>query len=270
MILRSCVVVLLSLLGSSAHAGLVILGTTRTVHAFARADNPVAMQHDEETADDTGTPSGKWTGSVYVDAEAMFASATAQASQTSDISGEGIELGGDVGAGGYSEDPDSSVSGDANTLLLVGFRLDEAQRLLIHAAPGTTDGASSGAIAQFSLSSNGAPLHQYDALAGLPPLEVNEVFPAGDYELRVELSAMFAVASLGGDGAQASMIASVLVAADCPGDANGDGVVDFLDLNHVLSDFGITAPGLVGDLDDDGDCDFIDLNIVLSNFGVVC
>lgn len=58
----------------------------------------------------------------------------------------------------------------------------------------------------------------------------------------------------------------------CPGDANGDNVVDCLDLNIVLSDFGQTAaPGaLQGDLDDDGDCDFVDLNIVLSAFGTAC
>ncbi len=58
----------------------------------------------------------------------------------------------------------------------------------------------------------------------------------------------------------------------CPGDANGDGTVDFLDLNIVLSNYGTTgAPGAIpGDLDHDGDCDFVDLNIVLSNYGVAC
>ncbi len=56
----------------------------------------------------------------------------------------------------------------------------------------------------------------------------------------------------------------------CPGDANGDRVVDFLDLNIVLSDFGLSGSGLQGDLDGDGDCDFIDLNLVLSAFGQSC
>lgn len=58
----------------------------------------------------------------------------------------------------------------------------------------------------------------------------------------------------------------------CPGDANGDRVVDFLDLNIVLGQFGQSgAPGaLEGDVNDDGVCDFIDLNIVLGAFGATC
>lgn len=64
--------------------------------------------------------------------------------------------------------------------------------------------------------------------------------------------------------------AFVRARGSCPGDANGDGVVDFTDLNLVLSDFGLVGPGLAGDLDADGDCDFTDLNIVLGAFGAPC
>jgi hypothetical protein len=58
----------------------------------------------------------------------------------------------------------------------------------------------------------------------------------------------------------------------CPGDANGDGIVNFTDLNAVLSTFGMTgAPGFTGaDLNGDGVVNFTDLNIVLSNFGSNC
>jgi hypothetical protein len=52
-----------------------------------------------------------------------------------------------------------------------------------------------------------------------------------------------------------------------PGDTNGDGVVNFTDLNIVLAGFGQTGAGLPGDLNDDGIVDFSDLNEVLSNFG---
>ncbi len=56
----------------------------------------------------------------------------------------------------------------------------------------------------------------------------------------------------------------------CPGDANGDDVVNFLDLNVVLSEFGMTGAGLAGDLNGDGVVDFLDLNVMLSFFGGAC
>jgi len=59
---------------------------------------------------------------------------------------------------------------------------------------------------------------------------------------------------------------------DVPGDADGDGDCDSLDLNIVLTDFGCTdGPGACsGDMDDDGDTDSVDLNIILSVFGSSC
>ncbi len=60
-------------------------------------------------------------------------------------------------------------------------------------------------------------------------------------------------------------------AGPCPGDANGDARVDFLDLNLVLSAFGSpVTPGSSGDVNGDGVVDFLDLNEVLSYFGSVC
>ncbi|MEA5486607.1 alpha/beta hydrolase-fold protein [Pseudanabaena sp. CCNP1317] len=55
------------------------------------------------------------------------------------------------------------------------------------------------------------------------------------------------------------------------GDANGDGVVDFADLNLVLSQFGqAVAPGSGGDVNSDGVVNFADLNAVVSAFGAPC
>jgi hypothetical protein len=53
------------------------------------------------------------------------------------------------------------------------------------------------------------------------------------------------------------------------GDANGDGIVNFADLNLVLANFGFSGtPGsLSGDLNGDGVVNFADLNLVLSSFG---
>ncbi len=56
----------------------------------------------------------------------------------------------------------------------------------------------------------------------------------------------------------------------CLGDTDGNGTVDFLDLNNVLSDFGGTGEFLLGDSNLDGACDFLDLVGVLGNFGVGC
>lgn len=56
----------------------------------------------------------------------------------------------------------------------------------------------------------------------------------------------------------------------CEGDANGDGLINFADLNAALADFGMTGPDLPADFDGDGDVDFVDLNRVLSLFGTVC
>ncbi|MGD9692768.1 MAG: hypothetical protein AB7G17_05790 [Phycisphaerales bacterium] len=59
--------------------------------------------------------------------------------------------------------------------------------------------------------------------------------------------------------------------APCPGDANGDNTVNFLDLNLVLSSYGASVPpGTLGDLNSDGAVDFLDLNILLSYFGTTC
>jgi predicted outer membrane repeat protein len=50
-----------------------------------------------------------------------------------------------------------------------------------------------------------------------------------------------------------------------PGDANGDGVVDFDDINIVIANWG--AENHPADMDGSGTVDFDDLNLVLSNWG---
>ena len=58
--------------------------------------------------------------------------------------------------------------------------------------------------------------------------------------------------------------------APCPGDTNGDGLVNFTDLNAVLADFGQSGMGLPGDTNGDGIVNFTDLNEVLAAFGTSC
>ncbi len=59
-------------------------------------------------------------------------------------------------------------------------------------------------------------------------------------------------------------------AGACAGDVSGNGFVDFVDLNLVLSDFGTSGLCRSGDANRDGMTDFSDLNIVLSAFGAAC
>jgi len=60
------------------------------------------------------------------------------------------------------------------------------------------------------------------------------------------------------------------VVVECPGDSNGDNVVNFADLNAVLADFGLSGAALSGDVNGDGVVNFADLNEVLANFGNAC
>lgn len=54
----------------------------------------------------------------------------------------------------------------------------------------------------------------------------------------------------------------------CPGDADGNQIVNLDDLNIVLSNFGQSTDD--GDVDGNGSVDLNDLNLVLSNFGNSC
>ncbi len=56
----------------------------------------------------------------------------------------------------------------------------------------------------------------------------------------------------------------------CPGDTNGDRVVDFIDLNNLLGVFGQTGMTLGADVNRDGAVNFLDLNILLGSFGATC
>jgi hypothetical protein len=58
----------------------------------------------------------------------------------------------------------------------------------------------------------------------------------------------------------------------CPGDVNGDGVVDLTDLTILLAHFGLigNVSLLEGNLDGDNDVDLSDLTELLSNFGNDC
>jgi hypothetical protein len=52
-----------------------------------------------------------------------------------------------------------------------------------------------------------------------------------------------------------------------PGDANGDGHVNILDFNIVISYFGQSGTSIPGDVNSDGTVNILDFGLVVSNFG---
>ena len=56
----------------------------------------------------------------------------------------------------------------------------------------------------------------------------------------------------------------------CPGDATGDGAVNFADLSAVLGSFTLTGACLPADLNRDGVVNFLDLSLVLANYASPC
>jgi hypothetical protein len=106
-------------------------------------------------------------------------------------------------------------------------------------------------------SSNTGGLGQGESISGLA------IPSSGTYYIRVF------PASTTGDVQLYSMNAAY-TPAGCPGDTNGDNLVNFADLNLVLGNFGQSGPNVIGDVNHDGVVNFADLNIVLSFFGSVC
>jgi serine protease AprX len=58
---------------------------------------------------------------------------------------------------------------------------------------------------------------------------------------------------------------------DCPGDLNGDGVINLEDLATLLANYGTSGGAFEdGDLDGDGDVDLSDLSALLALYGTTC
>jgi len=61
-----------------------------------------------------------------------------------------------------------------------------------------------------------------------------------------------------------------MAAVSCPGDLNGDGVIDTADLGILISNFGGHGNPILGDLNDDNTVDTADLGTLISLFGTSC
>lgn len=67
----------------------------------------------------------------------------------------------------------------------------------------------------------------------------------------------------------AEFTVSISLRQFCPGDTDGDDLVNFADLNTVVGSFNAVGPvgAHAGDINGDGVVDFADLNMTLTNFG---
>lgn len=73
------------------------------------------------------------------------------------------------------------------------------------------------------------------------------------------------------DAVARSFLATVFALVPCPGDFNGDRVVNTADLSGLLGQFGRTVtPGNPGDVDGSGTINTTDLTLLLGNFGDFC
>ena len=117
-----------------------------------------------------------------------------------------------------------------------------------------------------------------DGLHGMTELSATVGLKPGRYRIRVEFFE---------NGGSAGLIVSISAAqlakqaipaerwlrpADCPGDVNGGGSVDLVDLAILLARYGRTSGQQYynGDLDGDGDIDLFDLAALLSVYGTDC
>ena len=102
--------------------------------------------------------------------------------------------------------------------------------------------------------------------------DLNTLLPSGsDWELR-QAWAINERGDMAGAGLHFGQPRAYLLKPPCPGDFNGDGVIDLSDLAQLLGHYGMTSGAQYqdGDFDGDGDVDLSDLAALLSVYGMPC
>lgn len=131
----------------------------------------------------------------------------------------------------------------------------------------TTDDDETVANVDIELSTNGGSSWSPIASAIADTGSFNWVVPdVLATDARIRITARDVQGNTGSDASDSGF--AINGAAPCPGDSNGDLVVDLSDLSEVLFNFG--TPGPAGDVNGDGAVDLADLSEVLFNFGTAC
>ena len=99
------------------------------------------------------------------------------------------------------------------------------------------------------------------------PHQITDIVPASAVEARVTF--LFHQPGFDGGAVHIDAVSLIAGAPPIPGDANGDGSVDLLDLDILGANFGAmgSASFADGDFNGDGNVDLLDLDILGSNFG---
>ncbi len=184
--------------------------------------------------------------------------------------------------------PQGATGSAANAInesdLIAGYYLDAAGSnravlrdyvtgnwIMLGTLPGKTDSVA------FAISDNGVVLGAsggaafiWDETSGMRDL--NTLIPAGSGWTLTSATGINSAGVIVANGtylgaARSCVLTPLVTPPVCPGDANGDRVVDLTDLGIVLGAFGVSADG---DLDGDGVTGLSDLGILLAQFGVPC
>jgi len=132
--------------------------------------------------------------------------------------------------------------------------------------PNVAGGSSLGII--FSVDVDD-PLTPMDESGGLMPHMIYASFMTGSFFELLDFPLQDNVDAITAWAAPLTIVPPI--APPCPGDANGDGIINGADLSVLLSQFGQNVPpGTGADFNGDGVVNGADLSVLLANFGSTC
>lgn len=165
------------------------------------------------------------------------------------------------------------ASATGRSFLHIAFQVDEPEYWSLgHSFTVYNEETPGASTSVLLLEKDGVVLRSFDTVFGLNWSDAMTLHP-GNYTLTLELRANVESDGVTNEGIGVSVgTRFTRYATHCPGDVNGDRQVDFVDLNYILSQYGLQSVpgGIPGDVNDDGAVNFVDLNIVLSNYSAVC
>ncbi len=255
-------------LAAPSACGATLAGHVRTLAAYARVSDGVeTIEFPQST---THSQAGSYDESIESHIDFAGLVATGGASQQSNVLAGLITLAASSHAT-VDVAPPATGRAEGSTRMTVTLDVAQSETWTIQ-ANASVSGALSASEGSVRLSRSATVLRELDTSQGSFTLSDTLTLTPGQYELDVRLSSLTDSETGPGTTGVTLSLSFERAQVACAGDANGDGVVDFLDLNVVLSQYGQSgAPGsYTGDLDDDGDVDFEDLNTVLSDYGHAC